>query len=283
MRARIYAMESAIRLTTRLHDRVQGAVASRFRESDRHIDIRVRNREEDRNTVTDIENLIVAERDGIPVTLSAVADIGPARGPAEIHRILTELTAMLGESSDELEFLLDGLARLDALHARAAFADRQDAQDVEFTEDGSVRLKGARHLLVEGCVPIDLVLPPGTRALVLSGANAGGKTVGLKTLGTTTYLAACGYHVPVGPHSRTVFPRRYFCMIGDEQSLEHNLSSFSSHVTAATAILGAIGPGDLVLLTIHAERDRVLAWIAHLAGSGWQPGHALPPEPGPGS
>jgi DNA mismatch repair protein MutS2 len=182
------------------------------------------------------------------VELSNQLKATEAEEAAEIHRILTELTAMLGDSSDELEFLLDGLARLDALHARAAFADRQDAQDVEFTEDGSVHLKGARHLLVEGCVPIDLVLPAGTRSLVLSGANAGGKTVGLKTLGTTTFLAACGYHVPVERGCATVFPGAYFCLIGDEQSLEHNLSSFSSHVTAASKVLAAVGPGDMVLL-----------------------------------
>ena len=182
------------------------------------------------------------------VELSNQLRAAEAEEAAEVHRILTELTAMLGADADALEYLLDGLARLDALHARAAFADRHDAHDLEFSEDGAVELHGARHLLVEGCVPIDLVLPPGTRSLVLSGANAGGKTVALKTLGTTTYLAACGYHVPVGRDSRTVFPGRYFCMIGDEQSLEHNLSSFSSHVTAASKVLAAVGPGDMILL-----------------------------------
>lgn len=87
-------------VSSRLQDRVQGTVVSRFREADRHIDIRVRNREEDRDTVSDIENLVVAERDGVPVTLAAVADIGPALGPAEIHRIQQSRAAIItGEVS----------------------------------------------------------------------------------------------------------------------------------------------------------------------------------------
>jgi len=82
-------------VSSRMQDRVQGAVVSRFREEDRHIDIRVRNREEDRNTVSDIENLVVAERGGVPVTLAALADIVPARGPSEIHRIQQSRAAIL--------------------------------------------------------------------------------------------------------------------------------------------------------------------------------------------
>ncbi|MGQ0720259.1 MAG: efflux RND transporter permease subunit [Candidatus Eiseniibacteriota bacterium] len=78
-----------------LHDRVNGTVVSRFREEDRDIDIRLRNREQDRDTVGDIENLVVAERDGVPVTLAAVADITPARGPAEIHRIQQSRAAIV--------------------------------------------------------------------------------------------------------------------------------------------------------------------------------------------
>jgi HAE1 family hydrophobic/amphiphilic exporter-1 len=78
-----------------LHDRVQGTVASRFKQEDRHIDIRLRNREQDRDSVGDIENLVIAERGGVPVTLSAVADIAPSRGPAEIHRIQQSRAAIL--------------------------------------------------------------------------------------------------------------------------------------------------------------------------------------------
>jgi HAE1 family hydrophobic/amphiphilic exporter-1 len=95
-RDRLAAFGLSIRdVSQRIHDRVQGNVASRFREEDRHIDIRVRNREEDRDTLGDIENVIVAERNGIPVTLTAVADIEPARGPAEIHRIQQSRAAIL--------------------------------------------------------------------------------------------------------------------------------------------------------------------------------------------
>ena len=87
-------------VSARLHDRVQGTVVSRFREEDRHLDIRVRNQEEDRNSIGDIENLVVAEENGIPVTLSAVADVVTTTGPAEIHRIQQSRAAVItGEVS----------------------------------------------------------------------------------------------------------------------------------------------------------------------------------------
>ncbi len=82
-------------VSAQLHDRVQGAVVSRFREEDRHLDIRVRNREEDRDSIGDVENLVVATENGVPVTLSAVADVVTASGPAEIHRIQQSRAAVL--------------------------------------------------------------------------------------------------------------------------------------------------------------------------------------------
>lgn len=168
---------------------------------------------------------------------------------AEVHAILQGLTRQLAEHDQELEMLIRGLAELDSLHARAAFADRYECHEVAFSEHGGLDLRRARHLLLgEDVVPIDLRLPEETRVLVLSGANAGGKTVALKTLGTITYLAACGYHVPVEEGSTTTFPGNFFCIIGDEQSLEHNLSSFSSHVRSTAAVIREARAGDLVLL-----------------------------------
>ena len=115
-RDRLAAFGLSIReVSSGLHDRVQGVVVSRFREEDRHIDIRVRNREADRKDISDIENLVVAERDGVPVTLSAVASIEPARGPAEIHRIQQTRAAIvtgevsgrsLGSVSDDVRALV---------------------------------------------------------------------------------------------------------------------------------------------------------------------------------
>jgi HAE1 family hydrophobic/amphiphilic exporter-1 len=114
-RDRLAAFGFSIRdVSSRLHDRVQGAIVSRFREEDRLIDIRVRNREEDRDSIGDIENLVVGERNGIPVTLSAVAGITPARGPAEIHRIQQSRAAILAGdvSGRSLGAVIDDLARL---------------------------------------------------------------------------------------------------------------------------------------------------------------------------
>jgi len=95
-RDRLAAFDLSIReVSERLHGRVAGKVVTRFTEEDRHIDIRVRNRGEDRDGVGDVQNLVVAERNGVPVTLAAVADLEPARGPAEIHRVQQSRAAIV--------------------------------------------------------------------------------------------------------------------------------------------------------------------------------------------
>lgn len=168
----------------------------------------------------------------------------------EILRILTELTRLLGTTRYEALEMGRALAELDALHASAAFADDLEAEEVELLAGrGPLAIRAGRHVLLgKDCVPVDLEVPEGARGLVLSGANAGGKTVALKIFGTLTWLAASGYQVPAGPGTRLPFPRRFACVIGDDQSLAHNLSSFSSHAQSVAAVVAEAGEGDLVLL-----------------------------------
>lgn len=167
----------------------------------------------------------------------------------EVREILRQLTALLREDLPDALELLRALGELDSLHARAAWAEDQDAREVAFAEGPGFQMIAGRHpLLGADCVPVDLELTGGALGLVVSGANAGGKTVALKTLGALTWLAASGYQVPVAPETTLAFPPRIACVIGDEQSLSHHLSSFSSHVTHVAAVLDRAGPGDLVLL-----------------------------------
>ncbi len=168
---------------------------------------------------------------------------------AEIQRILEELTGILGRLAGEAESMVRLMAELDSLHARAAFADRYRCQSIELARDAGVRLSGARHLLLgEACIGIDLEMPRGKLVLVLSGANAGGKTVSLKILGSLTWLAASGYQVPVEEGGELPFPGGWWCVIGDEQSLANQLSSFSSHAKSVGEVLAGAAPGELVLL-----------------------------------
>lgn len=167
----------------------------------------------------------------------------------EIRRILEALTRMVAERLDEYLYLVEKLADLDALQARAAFAEEFSGVEPKWSDDQSLNLLGARHpLLGTECHPIELEIPTGTRVLVLSGANAGGKTVAIKTLGVLTYLAQCGLHVPLAPGSILPWVGRIHALIGDDQSLAHHLSTFSSHVTAVSRILKKARKKDLVLL-----------------------------------
>lgn len=172
-----------------------------------------------------------------------------AEEAAEIRLIMERLTALVAEVRDQAEVMVIHLAELDALHAKAGFAEEHGCVLPAFSEDGTIRIRDARHVLLgRDCVPIDLETTAGARVLILSGANAGGKTVALKVFGTLTYLAACGYPVPAREGAVVPFPRRFHCVIGDEQSLAHHLSSFSSHARHVAEVLATAREGDLVLL-----------------------------------
>jgi DNA mismatch repair protein MutS2 len=168
----------------------------------------------------------------------------------EERRILTELTAIIQDEAPAIRRGIEATTLLDVLDAAARMADKLEASAPEVGPGGSLMLLRARHpLMVLGgreCVPNDLDLAAGT-ILVVSGPNAGGKTVALKTLGMCAMMARAGLHVPADAGSRVPWYRSIRTDIGDEQSLERNLSTFSAHLIRLREFLEDAA-GDALLL-----------------------------------
>ncbi|HMN11553.1 MAG TPA: endonuclease MutS2 [Bellilinea sp.] len=177
----------------------------------------------------------------------------------EERRILTELSDQVGTFAPAIDALVDALARLDLAFACAKYAWDIHAFEPELLpfqkrrdkHPGSVlELHQARHPLLDAAkvVPIDMVLDPNTYSLVITGPNTGGKTVSLKTAGLLVVMAQSGLFIPARSGSRlTVFDNVY-ADIGDEQSIEQSLSTFSAHVTNIIRILGRADAHSLVIL-----------------------------------
>jgi DNA mismatch repair protein MutS2 len=190
---------------------------------------------------------------------------------AEVDRILRELTGLVAERAAELRTLVEAMAEIDLAVARGALSRGWRGAPVEPSDD--VRLEGARHPLLDPAlaVPIDLDLA-GLRALVISGPNTGGKTVALKTLGLAALLHQAGLRPPAARAELPVFDR-VLAEIGDRQSIEMSLSTFSAHVGSLLAILGAATERSLVLVDeLSSGTDPVegsalaQALLARLAG-----------------
>jgi len=153
----------------------------------------------------------------------------------EIHHILLNLTALIRSHLDEFWQALSVLAELDECYARARLALRWNGVDVAFSERGSVRILRGRHpLLIERLkdqvVPLTLEMQPPLRTIVISGPNAGGKTVVLKTVGLFSIMAAAGLFIPASPGCELPFFQGIHADIGDAQSIESDLSTFTAHV-----------------------------------------------------
>ncbi|MFQ3567038.1 MAG: endonuclease MutS2 [Aggregatilineales bacterium] len=177
----------------------------------------------------------------------------------EIRRILLALTDEVGRVSEQIVRTVEVLAYLDLVLAKARFADSMKAVEPVLlpfqprphnpAHPGSlIDLQGARHPLLTGhVVPIDVEFDENTWVLVVTGPNTGGKTVALKTVGLLTLMAQCGLHLPAERARLTVF-EGVFADIGDEQSIEQSLSTFSSHMTNTIHILRECNSRSLVLL-----------------------------------
>jgi DNA mismatch repair protein MutS2 len=177
----------------------------------------------------------------------------------EIWRILQALTGEVGEQSEQIVRTVEVLAYLDLVFAKAIYADQLNATEpilLPFkarpsnpNHPGStIYLQGAKHPLLSGnVVPIDVELDDATYVLVVTGPNTGGKTVSLKTIGLMTLMAQCGLQLPAEDAKLSVFDGIY-ADIGDEQSIEQSLSTFSSHMTNTISILRECDPHSLVLL-----------------------------------
>ncbi|MDO8563152.1 MAG: endonuclease MutS2, partial [Candidatus Limnocylindria bacterium] len=170
---------------------------------------------------------------------------------AEVARVLDELSRRVEAAGDELRRVLDALAALDLILAKAALAEAEDATRPRLNGDGIVDLRGARHplLVAKGAVvPVDVRLGSDFRVLVVTGPNTGGKTVTLKTIGLLTLMAGAGLQVPASRDSSVPVVPRVYADIGDEQSIAQSLSTFSSHLRNVVATLADARAGDLALL-----------------------------------
>jgi len=167
----------------------------------------------------------------------------------EIARLLHELATRVAASSAEVLRAYDAIGHVDFAVAKARLAEQMDAARPKIRDDGVLRMNQARHPLLTGdIVPIDILLGEDFAVLIITGPNTGGKTVTLKTIGLLTLMAQAGLFIPSEEGSEaSVFPR-VFADIGDEQSIEQSLSTFSSHMSAIVSILRQLKPPALVLL-----------------------------------
>ena len=172
------------------------------------------------------------------------------REQEEIERILTALSVECGENADRLIGSYHTLIALDLLFAKANLAYDMDASLPRVAADGVIDLKKARHPLIhrKKVVPSDIRLGEDFDTLMITGPNTGGKTVTLKTLGLLTVMTMCGLMIPAGDNSRVSVFDNILADIGDEQSIEQSLSTFSAHMTNIIRILGKAGERSLVLL-----------------------------------
>ncbi|MGI5891749.1 MAG: endonuclease MutS2 [Bacillota bacterium] len=168
----------------------------------------------------------------------------------EINAILRALTMVVCSFADELEANLVKLARLDFIFAKARYSGEINGMSPRINDNGVIKLVAARHPLIpaDKVVPIDVLLDKNIAAMVITGPNTGGKTVTLKTIGLVTLMALAGLHIPVDTGSEISFFREIFADIGDEQSIEQSLSTFSSHMVNIVDILKRCDDNTLVLL-----------------------------------
>ena len=168
----------------------------------------------------------------------------------EIHRILQQLTALVSEQAKAIVYSLELAGRVDFIIAKARFAHALRATRPELNSRGEINILRGRHpLLGKDVVPLDLSLGRGRdNILVITGPNTGGKTVALKTVGLLTLMAQAGLHVPASDGTILAVFDGVYADIGDEQSIEQSLSTFSSHMTNIVGIMKSVTQNSLVLL-----------------------------------
>ncbi len=168
----------------------------------------------------------------------------------EIEKIITDLCAQCGGCADEIIRGYETAAELDLYFAKANLAAKMKAAVPEITEDGMLNLKKAKHPLLdpEKAVPINIDLGDKYNALIITGPNTGGKTVALKTAGLLSAMIMCGLLIPVSDGSRVSVFKNILADIGDSQSIEQSLSTFSAHTNNVVEIINTADEKSLVLL-----------------------------------
>jgi DNA mismatch repair protein MutS2 len=203
------------------------------------------------------------------VTLNNEISLLMGEEKEEEYRILADLSDKIREERQNLWNDFEILGELDLLFAMTRLSVRLKAVQPLLNEEGRIEMREARNPLLtlqdEGrVVPIHLRMGDRTKVLIISGANAGGKTVALKTLGLLTLMVQSGLPIPVAEGSKVGVFQNIFAVIGDEQNIEENLSTFSSHLLHVNQILGRTGLHSLVLLDelgvgTHAQEGCALA------------------------
>ena len=167
----------------------------------------------------------------------------------EIERILAELSAEAAAYREHIDLNFEMLIALDCVFARAKLSFVMEGMEPEIRNDGKTNLRKARHPLIDKkvVVPISVNLGESFDTLIITGPNTGGKTVTLKTIGLLTLMAECGLHIPVDDGSYISVYRHVLADIGDEQSIEQSLSTFSSHMKNIVEIVEVCDDDCLVL------------------------------------
>ena len=173
-----------------------------------------------------------------------------AKEKEEIEKILAELSNQCGEYIEELSTNVTVMTHLDFVFAKASLSRSYSGSEPIFNEKGYINIKKGRHPLLDKkkVVPIDISIGKDYRLLLVTGPNTGGKTVSLKTVGLLTLMGQAGLHIPAFDHSELSVYEEVFADIGDEQSIEQSLSTFSSHMTNIVSIIEKSNYRSLVLL-----------------------------------
>ncbi|HWF84880.1 MAG TPA: Smr/MutS family protein [Vicinamibacterales bacterium] len=167
---------------------------------------------------------------------------------AEVHRILLALTDGFRARAEDLQRTVEAATGLDVLQARARFSQSVDGVEPVLTTDSAFELQAARHPLLKQPVPVTIKIIPPATTLLVTGPNTGGKTVALKTAGLLAMMAQAGLWIPTADGSRVPVFRSLFADIGDEQSIETSLSTFSAHITNIASMDRGLAVPALVLL-----------------------------------
>ena len=172
-----------------------------------------------------------------------------AQEQEEITRILTSFSTQVGSLEPQFTYSYDAMLKIDLLLAKARLAVEQNAFMPAVSDTVHFKLNKARHPLIDKkkVVPVDIELGSEYDTLVITGPNTGGKTVSLKTLGLLSLMAASGLHIPANEQSEIGLFEHVYADIGDEQSIEQSLSTFSAHMKTIVSIMDCCGQGDLVL------------------------------------
>ena len=194
----------------------------------------------------------------------------------EVERILSELSRRVGTMADELQLGIALLEELDSLYAKAEYAYKTHSVLPTVNNTGLITISRGRHPLIDPkkVVPVSLSLGKGYRFLLISGPNTGGKTVTLKMVGLFCMMAMCGLFIPANEATVSVFDE-VFCDVGDAQSIEDSLSTFSSHITNVIEITEKANGNSLVLIDelgggTDPDEGQALAKaiVSHLIGTG---------------